>query len=333
MKDNPRIIGIRSGSKPGPLLILLAQIHGNEPAGYKAVKEVFEKIDEELFEKPHFDFRGNIVAIHGNMEAAKHQERYLHQDLNRIWQKENVERILGSPEEKLRNSEEIQLKEIMAAVQTSIEQFEAKKVILLDLHTTTAHGGMFIIPSKDEKSRQLGLQIHAPVLHGFLDDLDGTILHYFRQKNFPQIDLTSICFEAGQHDSPNSIEHAVSAIIQCFTAAGGFFKEDIEMKHQMLLTQDSQGLPKEAQLIYCHHIEIGDHFRMREDKIYRNFDFVTKGEVLASDRYGSVRALCDGRILMPLYQKQGNDGFFIIKDINQTAPRLHRRIPETTLNA
>ncbi len=333
MTAYPRIIGTRSGSKDGPLLIILAQIHGNEPAGYKAVHEVFNKIDEERFEKPHFDFRGHIVAIHGNISAAQRRERYIDQDLNRIWQKENVARILASPPEKLLTNEERQLRGIKEAVLGAIEQYQAKKVILLDLHTTTAHGGMFIIPSKDEKSRQLGLQIHAPILHGFLDDLDGTILHYFTQKNFPNIDLTSICFEAGQHDSPNSIEHAVSAVIQCFGAAGGFYPEDIEMKHEMLLTQDSQGLPKEAQLIYCHHIAKGDNFRMREDKIYRNFDFITKGELLAYDRHGLVHALCDGRILMPLYQKQGNDGFFVIKDINQTAPRLHRRIPETILNA
>ena len=158
-------------------------------------------------------------------------------------------------------------------------------------------------------------------------------LKNFQQKNFPELDITSICFEAGQHNSPDSVDHAVSAIIQCFGAAGGFFEEDIEMKHEMLLTQDSQGLPKEAQLIYCHHIKAGDNFKMREDKIYRNFDFVIKDELLAYDKNGNIKALCDGRILMPLYQKQGNDGFFIIKDINKTAPRLHRRIPMTTLNA
>jgi len=72
---------------------------------------------------------------------------------------------------------------------------------------------------------------------------------------------------------------------------------------------------------------------MRGDLIYANFDPVTKGELLAYDRHGEIRAKFDGLILMPLYQKQGNDGFFIIKDINREAPKLHQKIPTTTLNA
>ena len=72
---------------------------------------------------------------------------------------------------------------------------------------------------------------------------------------------------------------------------------------------------------------------MRADKIYRNFDKIYKGELLAHDAHGEIRALCDGLILMPLYQKQGSDGFFVIKDINREAPKLQRKIPTTTLNA
>jgi succinylglutamate desuccinylase len=53
---------------------------------------------------------------------------------------------------------------------------------------------------------------------------------------------------------------------------------------------------------------------MREDKIYKNFDKISKDELLAFDKYGEIRSKEDGMILMPLYQKQGNDGFFIIKE-------------------
>jgi succinylglutamate desuccinylase len=330
---NPRIIGERSGSRRGPLLIVLAQIHGNEPAGYLALQHVFKAIDEEYWDKPHFDYKGKIVGIRGNMTAAEKGMRYIDHDLNRMWTAENVKRIMAQAKESLVKNEEIQLREILDTVNLYIENYEPRKLIILDLHTTTAHGGIFIIPSKEEKARQLALQVQAPILHGFLDDIQGTILHYFNSKNFPNVDITSICFEAGQHNDRDSIEHAVSAIIQCFAAVGGFYPEDIEMKHEMLFAQDSAGLPKEAQLIYSHHIESEDNFQMRADKIYRNFDRIYKGELLAHDAHGEIRALCDGLILMPLYQKQGNDGFFVIKDINRDAPKLQRKIPTTTLNA
>ena len=330
---NPRIIGERSGSLRGPLLIVLAQIHGNEPAGYHALQHVFNAIDAEAHAKPHFDFRGKIVGIRGNMTAAEKGMRYINQDLNRIWSDGNVARIMATAEDADLNNEELQLKDILNTIHSYINDYQPERLVVLDLHTTTAHGGIFIIPSKEAKARQLGLQVQAPVLHGFLDNLQGTVLHYFTRHNFPGLDITSLCFEAGQHDSRDSIEHAVSAIIQCFGAINGFHAEDIETKHEMLFAQDSVDLPKEAQLIYVHRIEPGDEFKMREDKVYRNFDPVSKGELLAYDRHGEINALCDGLILMPLYQKQGNDGFFIIKDINKNAPKLQRKIPTTTLNA
>lgn len=333
MTDNPRIIGERSGSQHGPLLIVLAQIHGNEPAGYLALKELFKRIDEEYWHKPHFDFRGKIVGLFGNMAASKKGVRYIDTDLNRLWTDENVARILSSPKSKLELSEEVQLFEIIETINEYVKNYEPKRVVILDLHTTTAFGGIFIIPSKEEKSRQLGLHIHAPILHGFLDDLQGTVLHHFTKQHYSHLDLSSICFESGQHDSPESVEHAVSAIIQCFLGMGGFYPEDIETKHEQLLANDSAGLPKEAQLVYSHRIEPGDNFKMREDKIYCNFDRVEKGELLAYDRHGEIRSRCDGLIMMPLYQKQGNDGFFLIKDINTEAPKLHRKIPTTILNA
>jgi succinylglutamate desuccinylase len=44
---------------------------------------------------------------------------------------------------------------------------------------------------------------------------------------------------------------------------------------------------------------------------FQNFSPIRKGEPLATDRHGIVYAPNGGCILMPLYQGQGNDGFFI----------------------
>lgn len=333
MIGNSRIIGERSGSVHGPLLVVLTQIHGNEPAGFYAMSDVFNKIDEEYLKKPHFDFRGKLLGLVGNLSAAQKSVRFIDTDLNRLWTKENVIRISSTAKSDLTIIEEIELKEILEVINYQIELYKPEKVVILDLHTTTAFGGIFVIPTKELKSRDIGLAIQAPVLHGFLDDLKGTVLHHFTQENFSDIELTSICFESGQHNSSDSIGHAVSAIIQCFMSIGGFYPDDVETKHEQLLTQDADKLPKEALLIYSHKIQDGDNFSMRRDKIYGNFDKVTEGELLATDRYGEIRAKCDGLILMPLYQKQGNDGFFIIKDVSDKAARLNRKIPISTLNA
>ena len=304
-------------------------MHGNEPAGYHAVQELFAAIDAEYSQKPHFDFRGKILALRGNVPAAELGCRYIDKDLNRSWTDEQVARILTEPNLVLDNEDQ-QIKENLALIREELERYKPTRLVVLDLHTTTAHGGLFVIPAKDEASREIGLSLLAPVLHGFLEGLQGTTLHYFRQDNFGDLPTTSVCFEAGQHQAPDSVSHCVSAIIRCFTQMGGFYQEDIETRHEELLTQNAKGLPREGRLIYRHAIQPGDGFKMRSDKIYRNFDLVEEGELLAHDDKGPIYAPCRAYMLMPLYQAQGNDGFFLIEEI-QHEDSLNRYRPDEAL--
>lgn len=321
-----RIIGERIGGKPGPLMIVFAQIHGNEPAGYLAVKDLFKAIDQEYDKKPSFDFCGRIVALQGNMKAAAKGVRFIDKDLNRSWLPKEIERINATENIEELDAEDAEIKETLALVHHYIELCQPPRVVILDIHTTTAHGGIFTIPAQDEEARRIGLCMHAPVLHGFLDGLKGTTLHYFCKENF-NIDMTAVCFEAGQHQSEDSYKHAVSAIINCFKAIGGFYARDIESKHDHLLQERSEGLPLEAKFLCVHSIKEGDDFAMTKSKIYNNFDRIKKGEVLAYDKNGAIEAPYSGLILMPLYQKQGDDGFFIVQEITprkaMSAQQIH----------
>ena len=46
-----------------------------------------------------------------------------------------------------------------------------------------------------------------------------------------------------------------------------------------------------------------------------NFQRVEKGQLIASNANGEIRSPKSGFIFMPLYQSQGYDGFFIVKEI------------------
>jgi len=312
--NKDRVIGERVGNKPGPLMIVFAQIHGNEPAGYKAVEELFKAIDLEYLKNDTFEFCGRIVALQGNVKAAQAKVRYIKKDLNRSWLPKEIDRIRKTEAIENLDPEDQEIKENLDLIDAYIDLCQPTRVVVLDLHTTTAHGGLFTIPSQNPEARRIGLTMHAPVLHGFLEGLKGTTLHYFSQENF-EVDMNAVCFEAGQHQSEDAYKHAVSATIQCFKAIGGFYAKDIEIRHDQLLQERSKGLPLEAKLVYVHEIGPQDDFRMVTTKIYNNFDPVAKGEVLAYDKNGPIESPYDGLILMPLYQKQGSDGFFIIQEI------------------
>ena len=75
-----------------------------------------------------------------------------------------------------------------------------------------------------------------------------------------------------------------------------------------------------VEIRYRHNILPGEGFFMKPG--FENFDAIRKGDLLASDRHGEIRSLETGYILMPLYQSQGNDGFFLVRRVRPFWLRL-----------
>lgn len=314
-KDNTvqttRIIDSYQGEERGPLLLVLGSIHGNEPAGVQALQELFSMLKKEPEKNSGFSFRGKLIGIRGNLRAIENNQRFINKDLNRQWTPENIARVTSSSISSL-NSEDQELRELIDCINTEIATYQPKEIILLDLHTTTAYGGIFTIVSDAPRSISLGLAMHAPVIKGLLNGISGTSLHYFNTKNF-EIPTTALCFESGQHNEPMAVTRAVSALVNFLRAAGSVRPEDVEHRHDLLLKTHAKNLPAITELITVHSIKPGDNFIMQPG--YTNFQKIKKGTLLATDKTGNILAPCDGMILMPLYQPQGNDGFFIVKEI------------------
>lgn len=309
--ETERLIGKYDGQKKGPLLICIGGMHGNEPAGVAALEILFRLIEIEPESNPSFTFCGRILGLRGNTRALRAKARYIDKDLNRLWMPENIHYIKATPRESLL-SEELELLELITLIEGEIQAYQPEKIVLLDLHTTTAFGGIFSIATDDPESVKIAVELHAPVVKGMLEGIQGTTLHYFNTDNFG-CPTVGVSFESGQHDETLSINRAIAATINCMRTIGCVRAEDVENRHDALLIEYSKDLPKVLELIMCHSIKAGDKFQMMPD--YRNFQSVRKGEVLARDRHGPVYAIEDGRILMPLYQKKGDDGFFLIREL------------------
>jgi len=312
MKEK-RLIGRHTGQERGPLLICFGGMHGNEPAGIQALSILFKLLELEPESNPDFRFQGRIVGFKGNLRAIENGVRYLDRDLNRQWRPEVVEHVLNTPVAQLKH-EELEILELHTAVMEEIEDYEPDEVIVLDLHTTTAYGGIFSIATDKPKSVNIAVELHAPVITGLLKGIQGTTLHYFNTENIG-VETTTVCFESGQHEETLSVNRAIAAIINCMRTVGCVRSEDVENRHDALLIEYARGLPKVSELITTHSIQPEDHFRMVPD--YKNFQKVKQGEILAFDRNGPIEAIEDGLILMPLYQKQGEDGFFLIRAVSQ----------------
>ncbi len=307
---NDRVIGKYTGEKEGPLLIVFGGMHGNEPAGVKALEMMFKMLEVEPVTNPDFVFKGTLLGIIGNLAAYKKGKRYINRDLNRLWRRDNVERISLLAKAEL-NEEEVEIKEILDLVKHTINTLKPQRVFVLDLHTTSSTGGIFSIPNDEENSLKIALELHAPVILGMLNGIKGTTLHYFTDENF-DVPITAVTFESGQHTDPLSINRAIAGLTNCMRTIGCVDPAHIENQHDKILIEYSKDLPKVARLIDRHNIEEGDNFEMLPG--FENFQAVKKEQILATDRKGIITAPDDALILMPLYQKQGEDGFFLVKE-------------------
>jgi len=178
---------------------------------------------------------------------------------------------------------------------------------MMDLHSTSSSGGCFTFPLSDNTSRDLSLFLEQPVINGLEDMMSGTTLNYFSDMKY-----SGFAFEAGQHEDPITADRMEGAIWFTMERLQQLGRMDVPTlgRFLQLLRSESKGLPKEVRLQYRHAIKDSDEFVMNPG--YKNFQKIEAGEVLARDVNGEVLANQDGLILMPLYQKKGEDGFFIV---------------------
>lgn len=305
-----RLIGAYKGTENGPLFICLGAMHGNEPAGVKAIAAVIKMLEVEPIRNPDFVFNGVFVGLIGNRTAYEKGKRFIDKDLNRNFNAEQLNHLKINSH---LDSEDKEFLELDHTIRKLIEKYEPEKVIVLDLHTTSSHGGIFTICRDNKEDIEIASSLHAPIVLGMLSGLKGTTLHYFTTENMGTKTIP-ITFESGQHVEGMSVNRAVAAIINCMKAIGSVAADVVENHHEKILIQYSQDLPKVTQLVTRHAITDGDAFTMNPG--YKNFQAVTEGEIIAKDKYGPITIPQDGRILMPLYQQQGEDGYFLVKEVS-----------------
>ncbi|MFQ5413507.1 MAG: succinylglutamate desuccinylase/aspartoacylase family protein [Phycisphaerae bacterium] len=92
---------------------------------------------------------------------------------------------------------------------------------------------------------------------------------------------------------------------------------DLDVQRERL-SSAAAGVPRTLRMCYRHGITSADGFAMAPG--YRNFQPVEGGDVLGHDRNGPVTAPRSGRLLMPLYQGLGHDGFFIADAVTPARP-------------
>lgn len=253
--------------------------------------------------------RGDFVALAGNRSALALSRRFVDRDLNRAWSDDRIDRLRGARDVGV-SAEDREQMELLDAIEAVVEEARGP-VYFLDLHTTSGFGGPFTTFGDTLSNRELAAHIPVPMILGLEELVDGTLLAFLGGHG-----IVGVAYESGQHDEPRAVDRA-EAGIWLTVATVGLVEQALlpeATEGWKLLAHDSGHLPKAMEMTYRRDIGPLDGFVM--DPGYENFQPVKAGQVVAKDVHGPVHIERDARILMPLYQTQGEDGFFLIREFS-----------------
>lgn len=295
----PRIIGKYTSNVEGPLLFITGGIHGNEPSGIQALETVFTQLEKA---KP--EIKGTVIGVAGNKLALNQNKRFIDEDLNRTWTVENIDGKIQ------KSHEQQEMFEIINVLENYPEKDFTKRYFL-DCHTTSAATVPFISVQEVNDNDEWAHNFPTYIIRGFSDIVVGCIDHYLSR-----IGITGFVFEAGQHEDKASVENHEGVIWLALKEACGLDLSKIETYPGCVDKFVKENAPdqKTFEIMYRHGLENSDEFKMEPG--FKNFQEIKKGELLAYQNGEEVLSKWDANIFMPLYQAQGNDGFFVVKEVN-----------------
>jgi len=301
-----RLIGRIVGARPGPLLVATAGLHGNEPAGVAALDRIFQTIHDQ-----RIPIRGEFLGLAGNLAALARGERAIDRDLNRHFKPERIVALRNGHPPDPAISEDRELVEVLEAIEPALSRAH-DEAFFIDLHTTSGKSAAFATVGDTLRNREFALRFRSPIILGLEEHIEGTLLEYLNGLGY-----ITMGFEGGRHQDPASVDLLEAGVWVALAAAGVLPTADglAEVERaQRQLEQNRRGLPRVFEVRYRHPVQPEDRFRMRPG--YESFQPLTQGEWVAEDRSGDIHAPAGGRILMPLYQTQGDDGFFVIREFS-----------------
>lgn len=170
-----------------PEITVIGSLHGDEPAGKKAIETILE--EEIEFKKP-------VKFIIANEEALEQDERYLEVDINRSFP--------GDPESSLHEEQ--------LAAEILQEIGETK---VLDIHTTHSHPEPFaVIKSMDDEIIELVRSSNVK-----------NAVYFPTQSGNIQEFITGVTIETGYQRTDQAVENAVK-VIKNFLASHGAIEAD-----------------------------------------------------------------------------------------------------------
>jgi succinylglutamate desuccinylase len=303
-QERERILGTIDDGHNGPTVIVTAGIHGNESAGIVAAERVISRL---VRERPQT--QGRFVCMAGNLRALRESVRFIDVDLNRQWTQDKVSALTAGTTAGRQAAEHVEQLALIELIGDEIRTARGP-VFFVDMHTSSADGPPFMTVGDTLLNREFSGNFPLPVILGLEEQVDGSLLEFLNNYG-----LVTLGIEGGRHDSDAAADRLEAVLLLALVATGVLAANALPdlARYRGLLAEQARGIPRVIEVRHRHAVEPSDRFRM--DPGFVNFKPVRKGQLLAQDAHGDVLCPEDGLILLPLYQGQGDDGFFIARRV------------------
>ncbi len=195
----------RRADEPGPHLVLVSLIHGNEIAGAIVL--------DRLLRAGVTPTRGRLSLVFANLDAFDRFDpadptasRFLHEDMNRIWDEETLDGPRVS-------SELIRGRQLRRLIDSAD--------LVVDLHSMLWAGTPLILCGATERGRSLACAIGTPPLVVADQGHAGgrRLIDYHRFAG-PGGTAASCLVEAGQHWTAETIDTTEQAVVAALSQVG-----------------------------------------------------------------------------------------------------------------
>nr|WP_299383141.1 succinylglutamate desuccinylase/aspartoacylase family protein [Allomuricauda sp.] len=296
-----RIIGHLKGKLPGPTVVFFAGIHGNEPAGVFALKQVIREL--KLQQTP---INGEFYAIAGNLPALEKNVRFVEKDLNRIWSHELFEK--SGPNTENLSVDEREMYQLYQLLSEILEQNQGP-FYFIDLHTTSSDTSPFMVLNDSLLNRKFASHYPLPIILGIEEYLIGALLSYINELGY-----VSLGYEGGQHDDIVAIKNCIDFVKFTLGITELVSYDATALAHiKQEILESGEVSSKFYEIYYQYEIEQGSDFEMQPG--FANFQKIPRGTELALDNGNKLVTSKKRQIFMPLYQELGSEGFYYIQSI------------------
>lgn len=253
-------------------------------------------------------FAGRVIAVVGNRPALVRRRRYIARDLNRFWTPEHLD-SLRRAEAAVLQDEDREQRDLLDVFGPLLDP-DQDPVVFLDLHSTSGPGVPFVCMADVIRNRKLAFGLHIPVVLGLEEAIEGSMLGYLCD-----LGHIGIAVEGGQNDDPQTQRHHEASIWSVLVSAGALRPESIPGYEALRRGMEDavRDMPKVIEIRHRHVVEEDEQFEMRPG--YRSFQPVKAGERVARNADGDVRTPEAGLMMLPRYQGQGSDGYFLARPV------------------